>query len=421
MQSSSAVMNSSLTTVSLTLSLVTATGSSRTDGTLVLPLSTSSVILLCGTSSPSASATAISAADLRLLVGGLVDRHELLAGDDSLHAGDGGVLAGARPFFRVDAGRFHRGDRAGGRFVVGSVDAFEPVFAECGDRLLHLVLGVRRRPFGRVVFLGDFDPGGFEPFVRAFLEERGVAVGGVAVDLHDRALGATVFFQFFRQRFGLQFADLDVVEGDVVVDFGVFDQPVVAEDRDVLRFRLFDDRRGRFGVDRVERPSLRHPGSAPLPPGSAVWRRRRSRCCRGFRSQRIQLRRFLRIRGGRALRSAAFRSREAGRRSWPHRRRRLRRNPATRRRAPTARRARTETRFQADRDMSSSLFALPSTRSPRISLSKVAPVEDRRHLIASAANRLRGDRLAPPARALRLRWLGRLDQLGEEAAGVGGL
>ena len=52
-------------------------------------------------------------------------------------------------------------------------------------------------------------------------------------------LGAAVFFQFFRQRFGLQFADPFVVEGDVGVDFAVFDQAVVADHRHVLGCSAF--------------------------------------------------------------------------------------------------------------------------------------------------------------------------------------
>src|SRR4029077_3269663 len=96
------------------------------------------------------------------------------------------------------------------------------------------------------------DPGGFEAVVGAFLEEAGVGVGRVAVDHDDRAAGAAVFFQLLRQRFGLQFADFDVVEGDVGVDFAVFDQPVITDHRHVLSLRLFGDRRRRLGVHRVD-------------------------------------------------------------------------------------------------------------------------------------------------------------------------
>ena len=95
-------------------------------------------------------------------------------------------------------------------------------------------------------------PAASKPLLEPCLEERRVGVGRVAVDHDDRAAGAAVFFQFFRQRFGLQFADLFVVEGDVGVDFAVFDQAVVADHRHVLGVRLFGDRRRRFRVHRVE-------------------------------------------------------------------------------------------------------------------------------------------------------------------------
>src|SRR4029077_2213239 len=136
----------------------------------------------------------------------------LLPGEDPLQAGNGRVLSGDGLFGRVDSGSLHRRDRATAGVVVGRVDAGEPVVAEGGDRLLRLALGVFGGPAGRVVFLGDFDPGGFEAVVGAFLEEAGVGVGRVAVDHDDRAAGAAVFFQLLRQRFGLQFADFDVVE-----------------------------------------------------------------------------------------------------------------------------------------------------------------------------------------------------------------
>src|SRR3954452_9439355 len=144
----------------------------------------------------------------------LVDRHELLAREDPLQAGDGRVLAGDGAFFGFDAGAFERRDRAASGVVVGGVDAPEAVVAEGGDRLLRLTLGVFRGPAGGVVFLGDLDAGFFEALVGAGLEEGRVRIGGIAVDLDDRPAGVAVFFQFLRQRFGLQFAHSFVVEGD---------------------------------------------------------------------------------------------------------------------------------------------------------------------------------------------------------------
>src|SRR5436305_847502 len=191
-------------------------------------------------------------ADLRLRRNRLVNGHVLLAGEDPLQARDRRVLAGDRPFCGVDAGAFHRRDRAAAGIVVGGVDAPEPIVAKRGDRLLRLALGVFGGPAGRVIRLGDVDPGFFEPLFRAFLEEGGIRVGRVAVDHDDRPFGFAVFFQFFRQGFGLQFADPFIVEGNVGGDFGVFDQTVVADHRNALGVGFFGDRRRRFGVHRVE-------------------------------------------------------------------------------------------------------------------------------------------------------------------------
>src|SRR5206468_12283328 len=58
------------------------------------------------------------------------------------------------------------------------------------------------------------------------------------------------------QRPGLQPADLHVVEGDVVADVGVEDQPVVGDHGDVAGLRLGDDGGRRGGVDRVEHQHL---------------------------------------------------------------------------------------------------------------------------------------------------------------------
>src|SRR6476646_899096 len=182
----------------------------------------------------------------------LVDRQVLLAGENPLQTRDGRVLTGDRLFFGVDAGAFQRCDRAAAGVVVSGVDPGEAVIAERGDRLLRLALGVFGGPARGVVLLRDLDARGVEPLVRSLFEQGGVGVGGVAVDHDHGAAGAAVFFQFFRQRFGLQFADFFVVEGDVGVDFAVFDQPVVADHRHVLGFRLFGDRRGRFRVHRVD-------------------------------------------------------------------------------------------------------------------------------------------------------------------------
>src|SRR6202012_2316589 len=127
----------------------------------------------------------------------------------------GRVLTSYRLFFRVDAGAFHCGDGTATGFVVRGVDGGEAFLAESGDRLVRLLLGVFSGPTGGVVFLGDCDAFFFEHLVRACFEQGGVRVGRVTVDLDDRALRLAHFLQFFDQRFGLLFADLFVVEGNV--------------------------------------------------------------------------------------------------------------------------------------------------------------------------------------------------------------
>src|SRR3954452_17500933 len=84
--------------------------------------------------------------DFRLRRDRLVDRHELLAGEDPLQAGDGRVLTGDGHFFWVETGAFEGRDRAAAGVVVGRVDTGEPSLAEGGDRLLRLALGVFRGP-----------------------------------------------------------------------------------------------------------------------------------------------------------------------------------------------------------------------------------------------------------------------------------
>src|ERR1700744_2814415 len=182
----------------------------------------------------------------------LENGHDLFAGEDALQPRDGRVLTGDRLFFRVDARAFHCRDGTAAGFVVRGIDGGEAFLAESGDRLVRLLLGVFSRPAGGVVFLGDLDTVFFEHFVRTALEERGVRIGRVTVDLDDRALRLADFLQLFDQFFGLLFTDPFVVERDVGTDFAVFDQAVVADRRHFLGVSFFDDDRGGFRVHRVD-------------------------------------------------------------------------------------------------------------------------------------------------------------------------
>src|SRR5215212_5592778 len=163
---------------------------------------------------------------LGLRLDGLVDGHVLLAGQDPLDRRQLGVLPGDGTGGGLDAGTLHGRDGAAGGAVVGGVHADEAGLAEPGDRLLHLVLGLVRAPVGGVVLLADLEAAAVEDAVRPLLEQLGVVVGRGAVDHHHRAALA-VLLERVHQGLGLQLADLDVVEGDVVVDVGSRDQAVV--------------------------------------------------------------------------------------------------------------------------------------------------------------------------------------------------
>src|SRR5215213_1446055 len=186
----------------------------------------------------------------------LVDGHVLLVHEDPLDRGELGVLPGRRPRLRVDAGRLHGRDRGAAGAVVGGIDAHEAVLADRGDRLLHLLLGLVRAPVGRVVLLRDLVAASVDHAVRALLEQLRVVVGGGAVDHDDGALGA-ILLELADQGVTLELADLLVVERDVVVDVGVRDQPVVADDRDLRLLRPVHDRAGGRCVHRVEHEHLR--------------------------------------------------------------------------------------------------------------------------------------------------------------------
>jgi hypothetical protein len=92
---------------------------------------------------------------LGLRLDGLVDRHELLVGEDALDGRQLRVLPGGRDVGRVEAGGLHGGDGPARGAVVRGVDARDVVLAEGGDGLVHLVLGLGGRPVRRVVLLAD--------------------------------------------------------------------------------------------------------------------------------------------------------------------------------------------------------------------------------------------------------------------------
>ena len=116
----------------------------------------------------------------------------------------------------------------------------------CGQHLLEDRAGLGRCPSpARTGPRPWCSPGvvlRLEHRVVALLEQRGVVVGRRAVELGDhRVLGALVG-QALDQALALQLADLDVVEGDVVVGAAAQGEPVVVDGRDALRLGLVDAR-----------------------------------------------------------------------------------------------------------------------------------------------------------------------------------
>ena len=97
-----------------------------------------------------------------------------------------------------------------------------------------------------------FTPAASNPLWAPALNRAALGSAGSPLIMMIGPLALPSSFSFFGQRFGLQFADFFVVEGDVGVDFAVFDQAVVADHRHVLGLRLFGDRRRRFRVHRVD-------------------------------------------------------------------------------------------------------------------------------------------------------------------------
>src|SRR5581483_135007 len=141
------------------------------------------------------------------------------------------------------------GDGAAGGAVVGGIDAIHLV-AECGERLSHLLLGFVGRPIGGVIFFGDGDLA-VEDGVSALFEEGGIVVGGRAIDHDDGRIGLAA--EGLQEGLALQFADLFIVKGDVIVDsVGAFDEAVIGDDGDVFGFRQIGDGSGGVRVHWVE-------------------------------------------------------------------------------------------------------------------------------------------------------------------------
>src|SRR4051794_36619659 len=147
----------------------------------------------------------------------LVDGHALVAGEDGLQALHRGVLAGDGNV-TVAAHGLEAGDDAAGHGVVGGDHAVD-LAVVLGVELLERRAGLRGVPEAALVTDELVVAGvhlGLEGGLVALLEQRGVVVARVTVDLHDVRRGLVGGVEAVDEALALQVADLDVVEREVV-------------------------------------------------------------------------------------------------------------------------------------------------------------------------------------------------------------
>ena len=169
---------------------------------------------------------------------------------------------------------------------------------------------------------------------RSPLEQGGVVVGRVTVDVDDVGLGLAGVVEALGQTLAHQLADLHVVERHVVRRAAAEGEPVVVDARDAGVGRLLQAGGTRLGVEVDDHQDLDALVDHAVADACRTWRRRRRRSgCRldaGVVERRLQAGPVVGLparRGGR---------RRAGSRrpSWRRRRRRCRRRPC-RCRTPT--------------------------------------------------------------------------------------
>ena len=174
---------------------------------------------------------------------GLVDGDELGAFDDSLAGFEIGVLAGYEDLVCVAA--LGKGvDYFAGKGVVAAHDGIG--LADLIEMSVYEVVSELRFPVLAVVFQGDVHVVLGADGVEAGHNLRYVVVGFGAHDLDDRA----AVRDLAADGVGHFFADGLVVERDVEVGVAVHYETVVADDRDVLVFGLFEDVGEGHGVSR---------------------------------------------------------------------------------------------------------------------------------------------------------------------------
>ena len=197
----------------------------------------------------------------------LVDGHRLRSGHDALAGHELRVLPGHEDFAGQPLLR-QRLDRSARGAVVRREHGVEraPMLR---DRRVHDLLGVLRLPVVGPVFVDDLDVAAREirreDLVLSFLDERRVVVRLRAEDPDDLPLARRR--QVIDEVLGLELADAHVVEGDVEVEVGVSNEPVVRDDRDTRFVGQPDGLRHRGAVVRDDHEDVHVAREQPLDVG----------------------------------------------------------------------------------------------------------------------------------------------------------
>ena len=164
-----------------------------------------------------------------------------------------------------------RGNRTTGCTVVGRNNRINLVVLR-GQDLLHVALCVGWQPAVGIGFGNDGDVAcvnrGLQHFLLAAPQEIGVRIGGRPLDHDVVALG-----HGFQNGAGLHAADFDVVEGQIERT-GVFDQTVIADNRNTFVSGSCDGRADRLAVLRQNDQCIYALGDQAFHVGQLLGRRR---------------------------------------------------------------------------------------------------------------------------------------------------
>ncbi|CCV03145.1 hypothetical protein MESS2_1030002 [Mesorhizobium metallidurans STM 2683] len=198
----------------------------------------------------------------------------LLAGDDRLDRSGFGVLAGHHGPWLVGgavADSAQRGDDAARQAVIGRKHAVDAAAVRVigGEQVVHAGLGGRGQPAQRADLVHAHLAGLHDQRLvvdkrlqhrhSAVVEEEGVVVVRRTAEQLDveRTLLLRIA-EALEQRFGLDDADAEIVEGGIVVDIGrLLDQAVISDDDDTGVSGLLQRVRHGGAVDRGDDQRLR--------------------------------------------------------------------------------------------------------------------------------------------------------------------